>query len=253
MLENESTVDAGQEEVVEPQSEGEVQSTESVETEVAAVAEEHVQTPEENAKYAEIRRSAEQKSVDKFISDQYGKSHGIHTKADYDKAIAEQRETELLERLRDEDVDPKEIYKNLKENDPEVKAYRQSQQESFISKQIEQLNGDLTDMELDVKINNLDDLSKLPNSDKIIEYVKNGNSLSDAYYLANKKDIIQRDRAKIQNDTIKQIQANGLSTPGSLSDSGQTSSFFTEAQVDAMSQADVNKNLDLIHKSMKSW
>jgi ATP-dependent protease HslVU (ClpYQ) ATPase subunit len=260
MLEN--TENAVVEEVVAPQTEeakevvdstpSENVDSESVETEVAPVAEPK-QSKEDNAKFAEVRKKAEREALDKFISDQYGKSHGIHTKAEYDKAMAEQKQNELLESLKDGEVDPKEVYEKMKQNDPEFQQMKKSRQEAYVNTQLSELNTDLKGFGLDIEINSLDDLVKLPNSEQVIKYVDNGNTLAEAYFLANKQDIINQNTTKIQQDTINKIANNGESTPGSLSDTGETPSFFTEAQVNKMSQAEVNKNLDLIHKSMKSW
>ena len=51
-----------------------------------------------------------------------------------------------------------------------------------------------------------------------------------------------------------QIVANRKASPGSLSDSAETSGkFFTAAQVRAMSQAEVSRNYDAIRESMKKW
>ena len=261
---NENTENAVVEEVVNPQETvettevvettepTEVVETESVESEVATDTVEK-QSKEDNAKFAEVRRKAEKAAIDKFISDQYGESHGIHTKEEYDKAIAEQRQKELLAKMNDGESDPMEVYNQMKANDPEYQAMKQSKQEAYIKNQLSELNNDLKGLELDVTINGIDDLVKLPNSDQIIKYVENGNTLSDAYFLANRQDIISQKTNQIQQNTIKQIEANGEATPGALSDNGNEKSYFTEDQVNNMSQAEVNKNLDLIYKSMKSW
>ena len=239
-------------EVVETSKPSENVESESVETEVAPVTEEK-QSKEDNAKFAEVRRKAEQAGRDKFISDQYGKSHGIHTEAEFKKAMAEQKQSELLESLKNGDSDPKDIYQQMKENDPEFQQMRESRQEAFVNEQLKELNSDLKGLNIDTNINSLEDLAKLENSDDVIKYVDKGMTLSEAYFLANKQSIIQNDRNKIQQETIEKISANGSASPGALSDTGDTVDYFTEAQVDAMSQADVNKNYDLIMKSMKSW
>ena len=77
--ENESTVNAEQEEVVTPQEPIEAEVTESVESEVApdTVKEAEVveQSPEENAKFKEIRVKYErekQEAIDKEYSQMYG-------------------------------------------------------------------------------------------------------------------------------------------------------------------------------------
>ena len=260
---NENTDNAVVEEVVAPQTTeettevvetepSEVVETESVESDVApdTVTE---QSKEDNAKFAEVRKKAEQAGRDKFISDQYGESHGIHTEAEYNKAIAEQKQKELLEQVTSGEVDAKDAYEQMKANDPEYQAMKQSKSDVTVQNQLSELNNDLKGLGLDINIESINDLADLPNADDVINYVKKGNSLSEAYFLANKQDIINKNSTKIQQDTIEQIAANGASTPGALSDTGETPSFYTEAQVDGMSQADVNKNLDLILKSMKSW
>lgn len=257
---NENTEPAVVEEVVAPQEEtsGVVES-ENVQSEVVTDTDE-VQSKEDNAKFAEMRRKNEQavkdaeiRSVDKYISDQYGESHGIHTKADYDKALAKQKQNELEESVRTGEVDPKDAYERMKANDPEYQQMKQSKSDAFINNQLSELNNDLKGMDLDITVNSIDDLSGLPNSKTVIKYVNKGNTLSDAYFLANKQDIINKNSTKIQQETIKKISANGDSTPGALSDTGETNSLFTEDQVNNMTQSEVNKNYDLVMKSMKSW
>lgn len=237
----------------------EVVESESVETEVASVTDEK-QSKEDNAKFAEFRRKMEKEKAeavqaarDKFISDQYGESHNIHTEAEYKEALAKQKQQELLESLNDGDKDPMDIYNQMKENDPEYQAMKASKQEAYVKNQLSELNKDLKVLELDITIESIDDLVKLNNSDDIIKYVEKGNTLSEAYFLANRGDIINKKTNQIQQDTIKQIEANGQATPGKLADNGQEPTFFTEEQVNNMSQAEVNKNLDIIYKSMKSW
>ena len=255
-----NTVNAVVEEVVTPQETPEVvettesvENSESVQTEVAPVTEEKApQSKEENSKYAEVRRKAEQRGRDEFISKKFGE-YGIHTEAEYDAAIAERENKELLAKLKEGDADPNEIYKQMKENDPEIKAMREKDHKTFLDSQMKQLNDDLKALGVDETITSMDDIAKLESADQIIDYVKKGISLSEAYKLANYKELLQKDRDKIQQETINKIAANGTSSPGSLSDTGETPSFFTREQVDAMSQKEVNKNLDLIHKSMKSW
>lgn len=263
---NENTDNAVVEEVVAPQTETEVvetteptevveetvESSESVETEVAPVTEEK-QSKEDNAKYAEVRKKAEQAGRDKFISDQYGESHGIHTEAEYKAAMAEQKKNELMEKVSNGEVDVKDAYEQMKANDPDFQKMKETTQETFVKNQLSELNNDLKELAIDVTINSVDDLVNLPNSDSVIEYVNKGNTLSEAYFLANRQDIISKKTNQIQQDTIKQIEANGNSAVGSLSNTGDTPTFFTSAQVDGMSQAEVSKNLDIIHKSMKSW
>lgn len=252
-MENENTVDAVVEEVVIPQ----IESTEPVVSEPAEVApvatEKPIQSPEENAKFKEVRTKATQEAQDKLIAEMYGESHGLYTKADYDKAVREQKEASMLEQMRNEEVDPKEIYKALRENDPEYQELSKMKAEIYTQNQLKELNAELKELDLDVQINTLDDIAMLDNADKIIKHIESGKTLSEAYFLANKGELIKKEAEKVRQDTIKKIQANGDATTGSLSNNGQTTTLYTREQVDAMSQSDVNKNYDLVIKSMKTW
>jgi hypothetical protein len=244
-----NSVNAEVEEVVTPQDTG-VEVVESVQSEVATEqpTEKPVQSKEDNAKYAEIRREAERKAQDKLISEMYGASHGIHTKAEYDRIVREQQ----IQAMKEDDADPVEIYSKLKATDPEFQELQQIKNEIYTNKQIAELNADLKDIGIDFEVKGLDDLATLPNSEAIVKHIEKGKTLSEAYFLANKKDIINGQSKKIQQDTIKKIQANG-NTPGSLADNGQTTALYTKDQVDNMSMEDIQKNYDLVMKSAKTW
>lgn len=256
MLEIESTVDAGQVVNVEPQ-EQEAVEVESVPTEVASEQpqEKPQQSKDENAKFAEVRREAERKAQDKLIAEMYGATHGIYTKADYDKAVQAQREAEMLEKLRDGDTDPEEVksqlFKEWETTDPRIKEYEQIRVENYTQKQINELNAELKEMGLD-SIGTLDDIAKLPSASIMTRHIEQGKTLAEAYFLANKSEIIKAQASKIQQETIKKIQANS-DTVGSLADNGQETPLYTRDQVDKMSVAEINKNYDLVMRSMKSW
>ena len=254
MNENESTVNAGVEEVVTPQETEQVESVESVSSEVATEQQEKpVQSKEENSKFAEVRRNAEREAQDKLIAEMYGQSHGIYTKADYDKAIREQKQQELLEQMKSDEVDPKEIYSKLKESDPDFQELQKIKTETYTQSQLNQLNAELKELDIDVTIKSLEDVVKLGNADDIIKHIEQGKTLSEAYFLANRKEIIRKEAEKVQQETIKKIQANGEASTGSLANNGTVTQLYTREQVDAMSQEEVNKNYDMVIKSMKTW
>lgn len=102
----ESVVDATTEGNVEPQivETEQVDNLESVNDEVAPSQEESkpVQSAEDNAKYASIRREAESKARDKVISEMYGNQYGIHTYDEYQVALKEQEKIEREEEIRRE-------------------------------------------------------------------------------------------------------------------------------------------------------
>jgi len=212
------------------------------------------QSREENANAAKIRKEATKAAEDKVYADLYSKDYNIHSKADYEKARAKQKEKNLVDSIA-ETEDPSDVINQLKEqwekNDPRLQEYERIKKENYTRTQLEDLNVDLKDMGLDA-INSLDDIAELPNADAIKDYIVNGQSLPNAYFLANRKEIITQKAEKAQKLTLSKINGNA-NAPGSLADNSNTDTMFTEAQVDAMTQGEVNKNLDMITKSMKTW
>jgi len=243
-MENLNSVNAEVEEVVTPQETIEVEQTESVKSEVApdtASKTEVEQSPEENAKFKEIRLKYErekQEAIDKEYSQMYGEKYGIHTKADYEKAIIEQKQAEMLEQMRNEEVDPKEIYKALRENDPEYQELSKMKTEIYTQNQLKELNAELKELDLDVQVNTLDDIASLDNADKIIKHIESGKTLSEAYFLANKGELIKKEAEKVRQDTLEKTLSLKGSSPGALDQSAgteHTDSYST------MSADDFNK------------
>lgn len=223
---NETIDNAVAEEVVDPQPTEEVVEvveTESVDSEVAAdtVEDKQPQTQEENSKYADVRRKAATEATDKFISDQYGESHGIHTKADFDKAMQKQKNEQLSESLKDGEVSSDDYYKQRKENDPDFKELQKNKSDNYTKNSIDELNAELKDLDIDINIKSLDDISKLDNVDKITQHIKDGKSLSEAYFLANKKSIIDKRAERVQADTLNKVAALEGASPGSLNNPGE--------------------------------
>ena len=128
--------------------------------------------------------------------------------------------------------------------------------EKNITKALTDLNSELKDAGIDLQVKDLsnEELSKLPNIDKILEQVQKGHSLADAFFLANKKDIISRQAQTAQQETIKKITANGESSPGSLSAGGE-SDFISQELFESKKndQRWVIKNLSKIQKSRANW
>jgi len=222
-MEDLNTVDAVElEEVVTPQEAETTEVVDSVDSDVATDTQSEVDKPKQdrdtNSQFADVRRKAQQEAQDKLIDEMYG-SQGIHTKAEYDKAIKEQKEAELLENMRNGDTDPEtvkqELYKQWEENDPRLKEYNQIKTESYTNKQMAELNSDLKELGID-PINTIDDLANLPSADKIIEHVKQGKTLGEAYFLANKADIIKQQAQKIQADVIQKTRQLENASPGAL-------------------------------------
>lgn len=222
-----NVVDATQEPNVEVQEVEQVVSVESDPSEVAPEQlEKQVQSKEENSKFAEYRKTSEaktaksiQEAVDKEYNNMYGESHNIHSKADFDKVMQKQKEDELLSKYREEESDPEtvkqELYKQWEQSDPRLQEYEKIRAESYTTKQLSELNADLLEIGLD-SIKSLDDISSLPSAEKVIEHIKNGKTLSEAYFLANKTTIIQKQAQKIQADVIQKTTQLDNASPGAL-------------------------------------
>lgn len=147
----ESTVNAEPVANVEPQVEvnetslENAQSSESVNTEVAPVENKQVQSAEENAKFAEVRRKAAEeakvKAKDEMISEMYGASHGIHTYAEYQAAMAKQEQEQKLSELLAQNI-PEEYAKEMLES---RKFREQFEAEQKAKQQQEQQQADMKD------------------------------------------------------------------------------------------------------------
>jgi len=219
-----------------------------------------VQTPEQNAEFARVRREAETKAKDAVISEMYGESHGIHTYAEYQAALADQKAAEQRAKFQEENgIDPdalKPVFQQWKESDPDFQELKAIRAEKNQTKALTDLNNELKDAGVDLQIKDLsnEELSKLPNIDGILEQVQKGHSLADAFFLANKKDIISRQAQTAQQETIKKITANGESSPGSLSAGGE-SDFISQELFESKKsdQRWVIKNLSKIQKSRANW
>lgn len=238
-MDNLNDFNESQEQVVDAPETEQVEAVESVAEEVASTETDTKpvqQSPEENAKFAEVRRKAEREAQDKLIAEMGMEWNGvpITTYADYQQAMKESREAELLENLRNEEADPKDIYSELKKNDPDFQELQTIKQEHYISKQIEALNADLSETGIDVIVKTVDDLDKLPNAGKIAEFVKTGHTLADAYFLANKKEIIAKQAQKAQEETIKKVSLLDNAGPGALDGTGteKTKSIFAMSNED---------------------
>ena len=147
---NLNTVDAVQENAVDSQSEHQVteQVNESTESAIGEVAtpqqnEKPVQSAEDNAKFAEVRRRAAEEARttarDEMISEMYGESHGIHTYAEYQEAIVAQEQEQRLAELMEQNI-PEEYATEMLENrkfreqfeaEKQAKEQQQHQQADF--------------------------------------------------------------------------------------------------------------------------
>jgi hypothetical protein len=251
-----SSVNAEPEVNVEPQISNETTGTDTgANVEPAEPQQKPVQSAEENAKYAAIRREAEQKAAmkakDEMIAEMYGESHGIYTYADYQKALAEQKAAEERQKFQEETgLDPTAIQPLIEKAVADHPTVKQAS-EFLKTQRVEAAVSEFAKEFPDLGIKSFDDIAKLPGIDKMTEYVNRGLSLNEAYKLANYGDTVSKAAQTAQQEAIKKITANGESSPGSLSNAAEDDSLFTEEQIEKMSEAEINKHWNKVKRSLK--
>lgn len=276
-------VEGGEEqEVAEPEETTEEQAQGAEEQEVAepdAGDEEQEgakQTPEQNAAYAAARRKAEaerdaairkaQEDAQRTIDDAF-KSSGlknpftgkpITSKAEFDayrQQAGDARKSQLMEQagLSEEE------YTALVNDLPEVRQAREAREkaESAMRKADEaqakaKIDEQLQEIgKLDPDIHELNDLAKMENYPQFYELVQKGNSLLDAYKLANFDKLVQKNTAAAKQAAYNSTQskqhmgrtkergAGAISVP---SDVKEMYRAFNPDATDAEIQAHYNKN-----------
>jgi hypothetical protein len=176
-----------------------------------------------------------QKAIDAEYDRLYGAEYGIHSKAEYDAAIAQQQAEAARQQFQDENgFDPdviKPVVEQMLKSDPRYQRLEQMEREANVSTAVSKFSEEFPEL----GIKSFDDIAKLPNIDKMYEYVNSkGLSLNDAYKLANYGDVIGKTATQAQQEAIKKIAANGASSPGSLAagGEGEGKSIFKMSQTD---------------------
>ena len=179
-----------------------------------------VQTPEQNAAFADLRRSkeaAEKRAAeveaqrqrdrevarkygkdygiysDEDVAAQYGKSHGISTVEEFEAALQK-------EEYKAKGIDP-DLINELVANHPDIKAAKAQQGQAVINAEISELASEYPDL----KVKTLADMQKLPNFEAIKEKAYKGMTLLEAYEAVNRAEIRQRAKEQGANETIRNI------------------------------------------------
>lgn len=214
-----------------------------------------VQSAEDNAKFAEVRRKAESETRDKVIADMGYEWNGkpITTYDQYMKAKAEAEEQTRREELQEKGIDPTLIDEYVS-NNPTVKWARdlQTRQEQE-QKQKEEYS---EFFEYFRKENGRDFNSATDTiPQNVWEENAKGKSLKDAYvyhYVNELKAKNAEYEAKLK--ATETNQTNASSTPGSVTGNGNAeSNFFTAEQVRNMTKEQVKTHFNAIEESMKKW
>lgn len=203
--------------------------------------------PTQTQAFARRLKEETQKAIDSEYDRLYGAEYGIHSKAEYDKAIADQQAAQQAEKLN---IDPQfyNEFVGLKDKVTQFESEKQqlAQEKIFIQQDTALKNDPVTkdfytQWESEIKAN-----AKAYGCD-----------LDTAFTLKVRKslaDITKGVATKAEQAAIQKIATNGASSPGSLAGNGENvQTFFTKEQVDKMSQEEVNKNYDTIIKSMSKW
>jgi hypothetical protein len=244
MGEENLNLNEGQENVVDSQTEQVDATVETVNADNADVTPgkqetKPVQSAEENARYADIRRKAEAEAKDKVIDEMYGASHGIHTYAEYQAAIAKQQEEEKLNELLNEGISEK-FATELIEN---RKFCEQIQAEQKSKQQQEQQQADMRDF-----------ITNFPNvkAEEIPTEVWQANASGIPLRYAYAEYALKLTRAA--EAKAKANTENARGSMGSVSGDGTANDgYFTKEQVSKMTSAEIARNYEKICESTKKW
>lgn len=164
-----------------------------------------IQSQEQNALFAKIRREAEQRARDKVIAEMGMEWNGtpIKTYEDYQRAV---REKQLMEEAQQQGLDPK-FYTDFRNMQDELQSYKRN---SMIAQQDSELANHPVKGELyNQWKSDVVDLANQYNCD-----------LNTAFSIVLEErlgDVLAMNTKKIQQDTISKLNENKTTTPGSLS------------------------------------
>lgn len=249
----------GRENVVDSQSEQAESNVEAVNADTAnATTGEQgetkpVQSAEENAKYAQIRREyesklkaeterAKQEARDEYIASQGYEWNGksIKTEAEYNQAVYEQE-------LEQKGIDPSELRK-IAEDLPEVKEARQMKRDRESMAALTEIAPEITDA------------SQIP-TEVIQQYIQ-GKDLADAYAVWKlKSDLASKaEEAAKAAETEAKAKANAENAKGSMGnvtgDGVANDPDFVSYDTYESNKSNsswVKKNFDKIMKSRAKW
>ena len=245
----ESTVNAEPVVNVEPQTNEvvteQVVSTESAIGEVATPQqnEKPIQSAEENAKFAEVRRRATEEARtaarDEMIAEMYGQSHGIKTYAEYQEAIANQEQEQKLADLLEQNI-PEEYATEMLEN---RKFREQFEAEQTAKQQQAQQQEDMKDF-----ISAFPEVK--PNDIPAEVWKANANGIPLRYaYAEHALKLTQAAQTK-----AKANEENARGSMGNVGSNGTANDgYFTKDQVSKMTTTEVAKNYEKICESTKKW
>ena len=260
------------EEVSEPaeptQEETEAESDEtSVKEE--GTAEPTPQSSEENARYAAIRRRAEEDARRRYESELgslnqqitamcQGITHPttgqpITNVRDYVDALRIQQRQARDQELKDRGIDPSMIDRMIESN-PVVMQAQQVIEQNKMSQAEQALQNDLAEIsKYDPSIKGINDLSAMPNFPEILSRVERGASLVDAYKMVNFDTFMQHTNEAARQQAINQMRGkNHLTTQKGVAEADDYVEVPAEIMTRWRSEGKTEKQIRDLYKSVAS-
>lgn len=209
-------------EAVETTEEAETESEETGETEEEGDAEPTEQSAEENARYAAIRRRAEEDARRRYEGEMnamnqqiaalcQGITHPvtgapITNMHQYVDALSAQQRMARERELEEKGIDPSMIDRMIESN-PVVMQAKQVIEHSKLTEAEVQLQRDIAEVgKYDQNIKGINDLAALPNFPEILDRVSRGASLVDAYKMVNFDSFMQQTNDAARQQAINQMR-----------------------------------------------
>lgn len=206
-------------EPTQEETEGEVEETSE---NVEAADPQPEQTPEENARYAAIRRKAEEDAKRKYESELgtlnqqitalcQGITHPVTGQPitnvrDYVEALQIQQKQATEQELKEKGIDPTMIDRMIERN-PVVMQAQQVIEHSKMMEAETALQNDIAMIgKYDPSIKSINDLSTLPNFPDILDRVQRGASLVEAYKMVNFDNFMQHQSEAARQQAINQMR-----------------------------------------------
>ena len=208
--------------VPEGEEASEEETVETGETEEDGNAEPE-QSPEENARYAAIRRRAEEDARKKYDAEMarmnqqiaamcQGSSNPITGKPitnvrEYIDALSAQQKMESENELKEKGIDPGMIDRMIAQN-PIVMQAQQVIEQTKMTEAESQLQRDLAEVsKYDPNIKGINDLAALPNFPEMVALVERNNlSLLEAYKMVNFDNFMQHTNEAARQQAINQMR-----------------------------------------------
>lgn len=232
----------------------EAEATGETEGVTEEAAEPQFQTEKANAAFASMRREVEaarrqQAEIDSLYAKQFGQytnpetGEPIRTARDYAEAMAAQERMQAREKLRENNIDPS-LVDNLIANSPAVKAAEAATAELNDLKAQQKLEKDIKAiLILDPSVQSADDIYAAENFPAIVERVRAGYDLVDAYKLENFDRLSGAKGEAAKQAALNSVKAKNHLTTGASINVGDTGEDIPADQIELYKEAFPDKSM----------